>query len=52
MWNSRYREWEVARFHKAQDWHDTAYFVNRELEDNKLTGWLPMPKTDDEGNVK
>jgi len=53
VWNERSCAWDLACVESLIDggrkWYE---FELDEKEREEITGWLPMPTIDDEGNVK
>jgi len=50
VWNDRYGIWEFAVRAYAPRGNGSQVEAEEEW-DNELTGWLPMPQIDDEGDV-
>jgi len=46
VWNAGAEKWLIAQRNRSHTSFETLF-----EDDRNLTGWLPMPQIDDEGNV-
>jgi len=49
VWNDEAGKWLVAQRNRS---HPPSSFETLFRNDRNMTGWLPMPKIDDRGNVQ